>query len=117
MVAITRALLSVTILSFLSCFEKDSAMSTATEPIAPPQPLLALTEDELLFRDNILQFADQALRPKVREMDEKGVFDHGLIDQFFHLGLMGIEIPQHHDSTAGKSIDSISAPDDTSHLT
>ena len=54
--------------------------------IAPPQPLLALTEDEILFRDNIRQFADQALRPKVREMDEKGVFDAELIEQFFEIG-------------------------------
>ena len=91
-------------------------MSTATEPIAPPQPLLALTEDELLFRDNIRQFADQALRPKVREMDEKGVFDHGLIEQFFHLGLMGIEIPEQYGGAGGKFFDSILAVEEISRV-
>src|SRR5258708_26883380 len=89
--------------------KKDSAMSTATEQIAPPQPLLALTEDELLFRDNVRQFADQALRPKVREMDEKGVFDHELLDQFFHLGFMGIEIPEQYGGAGGKFFDLILA--------
>src|SRR5438445_10195649 len=43
-----------------------SQISTQMSP--PPQPLVALTDDENLFRDNIRQFADQALRPKVREM-------------------------------------------------
>jgi len=91
-------------------------MSTATEPIAPPQPLLALTEDELLFRDNVRQFADQALRPKVREMDEKGVFDHELLDQFFHLGFMGIEIPEQYGGAGGKFFDSILAVEEISRV-
>ena len=91
-------------------------MSTATEPIAPPQPLLALTEDELLFRDNVRQFADQALRPKVREMDEKGVFDPELIEQFFHLGLMGIEIPEQYGGAGGKFFDSILAVEEISRV-
>jgi hypothetical protein len=36
-----------------------------------PTPLTALTEDEILFRDNIRQFADDKIRPLVKEMDEK----------------------------------------------
>ena len=61
---------------------------TSTQIAPPPQPLVALTDDEILFRDNVHQFADQALRPKVREMDEKGVFDRDLLEQFFQLGLI-----------------------------
>ena len=39
-------------------------MSEATlQKSAAPAPLLALTEDEILFRDNIRQFADESLRP------------------------------------------------------
>jgi butyryl-CoA dehydrogenase/short/branched chain acyl-CoA dehydrogenase len=60
---------------------------------AAPAPLVALSEDELLFRENIRQFAEEKIRPHVREMDEKGVFDPAIIAQFFQLGLMGIEIP------------------------
>jgi len=76
---------------------------TSTQIAPPPQPLVALTDDEILFRDNVRQFADQALRPKVREMDEKGVFDRELIDQFFHLGLMGIEVPEQYGGGGAKT--------------
>jgi alkylation response protein AidB-like acyl-CoA dehydrogenase len=76
----------------------------STQSAPPPQPLVSLTEDEVLFRDNVRQFADQALRPKVREMDEKGVFDHDLIDQFFHLGLMGIEVPEQYGGAGESSL-------------
>jgi alkylation response protein AidB-like acyl-CoA dehydrogenase len=83
---------------------------------APPQPLLALTEDEILFRDNVRQFADQALRPRVREMDEKGVFDHELIEQFFQLGLMGIEVPEQYGGAGGKFFEAILAVEEISRV-
>ena len=44
-----------------------------------PSPLTTLTEDEILFRDNVRQFADDRIRPLAKEMDEKAVFDHGLL--------------------------------------
>ena len=37
-----------------------------------PAPLVSLTEDEVLFRDTVRQFADESVRPHVKEMDEKG---------------------------------------------
>src|ERR1700674_43943 len=92
-------------------------MPAITEQIAAlPQPLLALTEDEILFRDNVRQFADQAIRPKVREMDEKGVFEHELIAQFFHLGLMGIEVPEQYGGAGGKFFESILAVEEISRV-
>ncbi len=42
-------------------------------------PLTNLSEDETLFRDNIRQFAEEKIRPLVKEMDEKGVFEKDLI--------------------------------------
>ena len=48
-----------------------------------PTPLTALIEDEILFRDNIRQFADEKIRPLVKEMDEKGIFEKSLIQEFF----------------------------------
>ena len=50
-----------------------------TEKHISPPPLTALTEDEVLFRDNIRQFAEEAIRPHVREMDEKAVFERSII--------------------------------------
>jgi alkylation response protein AidB-like acyl-CoA dehydrogenase len=91
-----------------------SQLSAAIAP--PPQPLVSLTDDEILFRDNVRQFADQALRPKVREMDEQGVFDQSLIDQFFHLGLMGIEVPEQYGGAGGKFFEAILAVEETSRV-
>jgi alkylation response protein AidB-like acyl-CoA dehydrogenase len=89
---------------------------TSTQTAPPPQPLVALTDDENLFRDNVRQFADQALRPKVREMDEKGVFDRGLIDQFFSLGLMGIEVPEQYGGAGGSFFEAILAVEEISRV-
>jgi alkylation response protein AidB-like acyl-CoA dehydrogenase len=47
-------------------------------------------------------------------MDEKGVFDHGLLEQFFQLGLMGIEIPEQFGGAGGKFFDAILAVEELS---
>lgn len=92
-------------------------MSHATAQLsAPPQPLVALTEDEVLFRENVRQFAEDSVRPKAREMDEKGVFERALIDQFFQLGLMGIEVPEQFGGARGKFFDSILAVEELSRI-
>jgi butyryl-CoA dehydrogenase/short/branched chain acyl-CoA dehydrogenase len=87
-----------------------------TQTAPAPLPLVALTEDEVLFRDNVRQFADQSIRPKVKEMDEKGVFDHDILEQFFHLGLMGIEIPQQYGGAGGRFFESILAVEEISRV-
>ncbi len=88
------------------------------EAIAPekPQPLVALTEDETLFRDNIRQFAEEKIRPLSKEMDEKGVFDKDLVQQFFQLGLMGIEIPEQYGGGAGSFFEAIVAVEELSRV-
>ena len=88
------------------------------EVIAPekPQPLTALTEDETLFRDNIRQFAEEKIRPRSKEMDEKGVFDKELIHEFFQLGLMGIEIPEQYGGGAGTFFEAILAVEELSRV-
>jgi len=92
-------------------------MAQVSAPVAPlPQPLVSLTDDEVLFRDNIRQFADQSLRPKVREMDEKGIFEHELLEQFFHLGLMGIEIPEQYGGAGGRFFEAILAVEEISRV-
>ncbi len=83
---------------------------------APPTPLTSLTDDELLFRDNVRQFAEEKLRPLVREMDEKQAFDHALIEQFFQLGLMGIEIPEQYGGGAGSFFEAILAVEEISRI-
>jgi alkylation response protein AidB-like acyl-CoA dehydrogenase len=65
----------------------------AQDPQNSVRPLTELAEDEKLFRDSVLEFADGQVRPLVREMDEHAKMSRALIDQLFDLGVMGIEIP------------------------
>ena len=83
---------------------------------AAPAPLTTLTEDETLFRDNIRQFGDDKIRPLVKEMDEKGVFEKDLIHDFFQLGLMGIEIPQQYGGGGGRFFEAILAVEELSRV-
>ncbi len=85
-----------------------------TLQLATPTPLTTLTEDEILFRDNVRQFAEDKIRPLAHEMDEKAMFDHSLIDQFFQLGLMGIEIPEQYGGAGGKFFEAILAVEECS---
>ena len=81
-----------------------------------PTPLTTLTEDEILFRDNIRQFADERIRPHVKEMDEKGIFNKDLIQEFFQLGIMGIEIPEQYGGGGAKFFEAILAVEELSRV-
>jgi len=87
-----------------------------TIQIPPPAPITTLTDDEVLFRDNIHQFADEKIRPLVKEMDEKGVFDKELLHEFFQLGLMGIEIPEQYNGGGGRFFEAILAVEEFSRV-
>ena len=56
-------------------------------------PLTSLTEEEVLLRDTVRQFAQQEISPRVRAMDEEQKLDPGILRQLFELGLMAIEAP------------------------
>jgi alkylation response protein AidB-like acyl-CoA dehydrogenase len=56
--------------------------------------LTKLTQDEVLFRDSVYEFADREIRPLVHDMDEHAKIPRELIDKLFDLGVMGIEIPE-----------------------
>jgi len=77
-------------------------------------PLTSLSDDEVLFRENVRQFAEDKVRPLAKEMDEKGVFDKSLIEQFFQLGLMGIEVPEQYGGAGGKFFEAILAVEELS---
>jgi alkylation response protein AidB-like acyl-CoA dehydrogenase len=95
--------------------------NTATAPtgLTNPEratPLTSISEDEQLFRNQVRQFAEETVKPKVKEMDEKGVFDHDLIKQFFELGLMGIEVPAEFGGSGGTFFESIIAVEEMSRV-
>ncbi len=91
-------------------------MHPTTLEVRAPVPLTRLSEDEILFRDNVRQFAEDQVRPLVKEMDEKGVFEKDLIRQFFRLGLMGIEIPEQYGGGGGKFFEAILAVEELSRV-
>ncbi|MGC2209889.1 MAG: acyl-CoA dehydrogenase [Candidatus Korobacteraceae bacterium] len=83
---------------------------------SPLQPLNVLTEDEQMFRENVRRFAEESIRPLVREMDEHGSFDPSLIEQFHRLGLMGIEIPEQYGGAEGTFFEAILAVEELSRV-
>ncbi|MSO20453.1 MAG: acyl-CoA dehydrogenase [Acidobacteria bacterium] len=61
-----------------------------------PAPLTQLTEDELLLQASVRKFARERISPLVKQMDEEAAFRRELLDEFFQLGWMGIEIPERY---------------------
>ena len=90
-------------------------MSSTLQSVVPA-PLTTLTDDEILFRDNVRQFAEEKIGPLVKEMDEKGVFDRDLLPEFFKLGLMGIEIPEQYGGAGGSFFEAILAVEEFSRV-
>ena len=90
--------------------------ATAHAVANAPAPLVSLTEDEMMFRDTVRQFADESVRPHVKKMDEEGVMEKTLIDQFFQLGLMGIEVPEQYGGGGGTFFEAILAVEELSRV-
>ena len=81
-----------------------------------PRPLTSLTDEESLFRQSIREFAEQQIRPLASEMDEKGKFAPELLQQFFELGLMGIEVPEEYGGQGGNFFNAILAVEELSRV-
>jgi len=75
----------------------------------PALPLTHLSEDEILFRDSVFEFADHEIRPRVREMDERASIPKELIAQLFGLGVMGVEIPEPYGGAGASFFHSVLA--------
>jgi alkylation response protein AidB-like acyl-CoA dehydrogenase len=81
-------------------------MSTVLPGTARPA-LTSLSEDEILFRDAVRDFALSEVAPRVHAMDEAQRMDPELISQLFDMGLMGIEIPEAHGGAGSTFFTSI----------
>ena len=79
-------------------------MATVSHP-----PLTQLSEDENLFYSTVKQFAEEAIAPRVRAMDDDQQFANGLVKQLFELGLMGIEVPEELGGAGGSFFDAVLA--------
>jgi short/branched chain acyl-CoA dehydrogenase len=88
---------------------------TTLQMDARPTPLTVLSEEEEMFRRSVRDFAREKITPRAREMDEKGQFDPALIEEFFQLGLMGIEVPEEYGGSGGTFFQSILAIEELSY--
>jgi len=73
------------------------------------QPIMQLSEGEILFRDTVREFAKSEVAPLVRRMDEDQHMEAPLLAKLFKLGLMGIEIPEEFGGSGGTFFDSVLA--------
>lgn len=70
--------------------------------LAPERlPLTSLSDDEEAFRDVAAVFAEDEVRPRVREMERAGRIDPELTKKLFALGLMGIEVEESYGGAGG----------------
>ncbi len=72
-------------------------------------PLSRLSEDEKLFADSVYEFADQEIRPLVREMDEHAKLSKDLVKKLFDLGVMAIEVPEKYNGAGATFFHSVLA--------
>ena len=75
----------------------------------PPPALTSLSDDEVLFRHSVYEFADRDIRPHVRQMDDEAKIPRELIDRLFELGVMAIEIPDEFGGSGATFFHSILA--------
>lgn len=82
-----------------------------------PRPALTmLSEEEIMFRDAVRDFALSEIAPRVARMDEAQKMDADLISQLFELGLMGIEIPEEHGGAGSTFFTSILVVEELSRI-
>ncbi len=77
-------------------------------------PLTALSEEERLFQTTVRKFAREQIRPHVRAMDDACLFRRDIIQQFFDMGLMAIEIPEEYGGQGGSFFQAVLAVEELS---
>jgi alkylation response protein AidB-like acyl-CoA dehydrogenase len=80
------------------------------------QPLTVLAEDERIFRDSVRDFAQERVRPLVREMDDQARIPRSLADELIELGVMGIEVPERYGGAAGRFFHAVLAVEELSRV-
>jgi alkylation response protein AidB-like acyl-CoA dehydrogenase len=63
--------------------------------------LTRLSDDEIAFRDAVVGVAADEVKPRVQEMERAGRIDRALVEQYFAMGLMGIEVPETYGGAGG----------------
>ncbi len=64
-----------------------------------------LSEDQLLIKEMIDEFAQKEVKPRVKELEKKHTFPHKLLKKLAELGVMGMSIPSEYQ---GNKTDTLS---------
>jgi alkylation response protein AidB-like acyl-CoA dehydrogenase len=60
-----------------------------------------LSDDDIAVREAVAGFAADEVKPRVQEMERAGRIDRALVEQYFAMGLMGIEVPETYGGAGG----------------
>merc|ERR1712226_299041 len=99
-------------------FSQTSSLSQdeflTAENVFPP--VTHFSEDEKSIQLAVEKFAQDRMKPLVKEMDEKGQMDQRLIDELFSNGFMGIEIPTDYGGVGSSFFASILAVEEVARV-
>jgi butyryl-CoA dehydrogenase/short/branched chain acyl-CoA dehydrogenase len=90
-------------------------MTTAIET-TPGAPLTQLSEEEQMFQQSVRDFAVERIRPLVHEMDRDATMSKDLIQSFFELGIMGIEVPEQYGGAGSTFFNAVLVVEELSHV-
>ena len=86
-----------------------------TETAARPA-LTTLTEEEMMFRDAIRDFAEGEIRPVSQQMEQAGRYDEALLPKLFEMGVMAVDVPEEYGGAGGSFFQSILAVEEISRV-
>src|ERR1044071_4908231 len=88
--------------------------AAAADPLAAP--LTLLSEEEQMFQQSVRDFAVEKIRPLVTQMDHDAKMSKELIDAFFELGIMGVEVPDQWGGAGASFFTAVLIVEELSHV-
>ncbi len=64
-----------------------------------------LTQEQKMIRETVREFAEREIKPRAKELDEKGEFSYELTKKIGELGLFGMTLPEKY---GGQGLDTLS---------
>ena len=91
-------------------------MTTQSPELTAGMPLTLLSEEEQMFQQSVRDFAIERIRPLVPGMDRDATMDKGLIESFFELGIMGVEVPDQWGGAGATFFTAVLIVEELSHV-
>ena len=82
--------------------------------MTPGTPLNVFSDDERMLRDTVRKFAQTKVKPLAAQMDRDSKVDHSLIQGFYEMGIMGIEVPEQYGGSGANFTSAIIAVEELS---